>query len=219
MLNEYARVNDPFARIGKESVTVQITSVTRASDRLSTCAGRNALRQRCAGPHRTLERGGVHRAADAAHRAARAQEPLGIYVNGCRGAANWKETKGSKTMNDLFRISVLPVILLAFLSGCATQGKPPPSISLDEPVQAQPLPEPPAPVEVVAMPQVLPMPAQMKPVPDAKPAAEPPMKPCACPAPMPKRALRRRARATSTQSRCGPSRTARYIRSMRPWAA
>jgi type IV secretory pathway VirB9-like protein len=28
-------------------------------------------------------------------------------------------------------------------AGCATQGKPPPSISLDEPVQAQPLPEPP----------------------------------------------------------------------------
>ncbi len=31
-LNDYARVNDPFARIGKESVTVQVTSVTRASD-------------------------------------------------------------------------------------------------------------------------------------------------------------------------------------------
>ena len=75
-------------------------------------------------------------------------------------------------MNDLFRKSALPIMLLA-LAGCATQGKPPPSISLDEPVQAQPLPEPPAPVEVVAVPQVLPMPAQMKPVPDAKPAAEP----------------------------------------------
>lgn len=79
-------------------------------------------------------------------------------------------------MNDLFRKSVLPVMLLAstvLFSGCATQGKPPPSISLDEPVQAQPLPEPPAPVEVVAVPQVLPMPAQMKPVPDAKPTPEP----------------------------------------------
>ncbi|OYV27717.1 MAG: hypothetical protein B7Z82_04565, partial [Halothiobacillus sp. 20-54-6] len=32
VLNDYARVNDPFARIGKESVTVQITSVVRASD-------------------------------------------------------------------------------------------------------------------------------------------------------------------------------------------
>ena len=31
-LNDYARTNDPFARIGKESVTVQISSVVRASD-------------------------------------------------------------------------------------------------------------------------------------------------------------------------------------------
>ncbi len=82
-------------------------------------------------------------------------------------------------MNDLFRKSALPVILLAstvLFTGCATQGKPPPTISLDEPVQAQPLPEPPAPVEVVAVPEVLPMPAQLKPLPeaeDAKPAPEP----------------------------------------------
>ncbi|EPZ14901.1 conjugative transfer protein TrbG [Thauera terpenica 58Eu] len=78
-------------------------------------------------------------------------------------------------MNDLFRKTALPVILLA-LAGCATQGKPPPTISLDEPVQAQPLPEPPAPVEVVAVPEVLPMPAQLKPEPeaeDAKPVPEP----------------------------------------------
>ena len=78
-------------------------------------------------------------------------------------------------MNPYFRKSVLPVILLT-LAGCATQGKPPTAISLDEPVQAQPLPEAPKPVEVVAVPEVLPMPAQMKPVPkavDAKPAAEP----------------------------------------------
>jgi type IV secretion system protein VirB5 len=32
VLNDYARTNDPFARVGKESVTVQITSVTRASE-------------------------------------------------------------------------------------------------------------------------------------------------------------------------------------------
>ena len=78
-------------------------------------------------------------------------------------------------MNDLFRKSALPIMLLA-LTGCATQGKPPPSISLDEPVQAQPLPEPPAPVEAVAVPEVLPMPAQLKPAPEgeeAKPAPEP----------------------------------------------
>lgn len=68
------------------------------------------------------------------------------------------------------------VLTLASLSGCATHGKSSPTISLDEPVQAQALPEPPKPVEVVEVPKVLPMPAQMKPLPDAdeaKPASEP----------------------------------------------
>ena len=54
-------------------------------------------------------------------------------------------------MNLSFRFYALP-LMLAAVAGCATQGKPPPTISLDEPVQAQPLPEPPAPVEVVAVP-------------------------------------------------------------------
>ena len=82
-------------------------------------------------------------------------------------------------MNDFFRKSALPAMLLAFtvlFAGCASQGKPPPRISLDEPVQAQPLPELPKPVEVVEVPKVLPMPAQMKPLPDsieAKTAPEP----------------------------------------------
>ena len=82
-------------------------------------------------------------------------------------------------MNDLFRKSALPVILLAsalLFSGCATQGKPPPTISLDEPVQAQPLPEPPNPVDVVTVPEPLALPAQLKPLPEgegAKPAPEP----------------------------------------------
>jgi P-type conjugative transfer protein TrbG len=75
-------------------------------------------------------------------------------------------------MNAIFRKSALPLILFA-LAGCATQGKPPPVISLDEPVQAQTLPEAPKPVEVVTVPEVLPMPAQLKPMPDAKPVAEP----------------------------------------------
>ena len=46
-------------------------------------------------------------------------------------------------MNALFRKSVLPLILLVSRAA-PRRGKPPPSISLDEPVQAQPLPEPPA---------------------------------------------------------------------------
>lgn len=72
-------------------------------------------------------------------------------------------------MNRSFRIYAFVLTLAASalsLQGCATQGTPPPAISLDEPVQAQPLPDLPKPVEVVEMPKVLPMPAQMKPLPE-----------------------------------------------------
>ena len=76
-------------------------------------------------------------------------------------------------MNLHFCKSALPVILLAstvLFAGCATQGKPPPVIALDEPVQAQPLPEPPAPVEVVTVPEPLALPAQLKPLPEGEAA-------------------------------------------------
>ena len=82
-------------------------------------------------------------------------------------------------MNAHFRKPALPVILLAstvLFTGCATQGKPPPSISLDEPMQAQPLPEAPKPVEVVGVPEPLALPGQLMPLPgtgDAKLAQEP----------------------------------------------
>lgn len=76
-------------------------------------------------------------------------------------------------MNLSFRKSAFPLVLLA-LAGCSSQGKPPPHISLDEPIQARQLPELPKPVEVVAVPKVLPMPGQMKPLPDeVGPAPEP----------------------------------------------
>ncbi|MDO9571398.1 MAG: P-type conjugative transfer protein TrbG [Hydrogenophaga sp.] len=81
-----------------------------------------------------------------------------------------------KTQNINARHIVVSLALAATLAGCASQGVPPPVIPLDEPVMAQPLPEPPKPVEVVAVPQVLPMPAQMKPLPEAldKPTAPEP---------------------------------------------
>jgi len=80
-------------------------------------------------------------------------------------------------MNTHFRRSVLPLVLLA-LAGCATQSKPPPQISLDEPVAvpAQPLPEPQMPIEVVEVPKPLLLPEQMKALPsdsDAKVTPEP----------------------------------------------
>lgn len=66
--------------------------------------------------------------------------------------------------------------LVAALAGCATQGKAPPVIPLDEPVQAQLVSDPPSPVEVVAVPEPLALPEQLKPLPEgdeAQPAPEP----------------------------------------------
>lgn len=70
-------------------------------------------------------------------------------------------------MTPRIRIYVFPLLLIT-LVGCATQGKPPPIITLDEPVQAQPLPEPSAPVEVVAVPEPLPLPGQLMPSSEAE---------------------------------------------------
>lgn len=78
-------------------------------------------------------------------------------------------------MKPTLRIYVFLSLLVA-LAGCATQGKPPPTITLDEAVQAQPLPESPKSVEVVTVPQPLPLPEQLKPLPghgDEKSAPEP----------------------------------------------
>lgn len=65
-------------------------------------------------------------------------------------------------------------LLLAMLAGCASQE--PPVIALDEPVEAQRLPEPPKPVEVVEIPKPLALPAQLNPLAETmahKPTAEP----------------------------------------------
>ncbi|ANF23793.1 P-type conjugative transfer protein TrbG [Stutzerimonas stutzeri] len=76
-------------------------------------------------------------------------------------------------MRSFCRLCTLPLVLIV-LSGCASQGKPAPRISLDEPVQAQPLPEPPKPVAVVEVPKVLALPSQLKPLPGAGKREKPP---------------------------------------------
>ena len=71
-------------------------------------------------------------------------------------------------MKTRFRIYALPLVMvatLAIITGCATHGKPPPAITLDEPVAAQLLPEAPKPIEVVTLPEPLPLPAQLKALP------------------------------------------------------
>jgi type IV secretion system protein TrbG len=74
-------------------------------------------------------------------------------------------------MKPLIRHYAVPYILAATLgtglglSGCATRSQPPPTINLDEPptlAAAQLLTEPPQPIEVVEVPKLLPLPAQMK---------------------------------------------------------
>jgi type IV secretion system protein TrbG len=60
------------------------------------------------------------------------------------------------------------VLLLSMLAGCASQQ--PPVIALDEPVEAQRLPEPPKPIEVVEVPKPLALPAQLKPLPETQPS-------------------------------------------------
>ena len=62
------------------------------------------------------------------------------------------------------------------LAGCATTSAKSPVISYDDPpaeIAATPAPEPPRAVEVVAIPEPLPLPGQMKPVTDGPRAAEP----------------------------------------------
>ena len=62
-----------------------------------------------------------------------------------------------------FRIYALPLVMvatLATITGCATHGKPPPTITLDEPVAAQLLPDALKPIEVVTLSEPLPLPAK-----------------------------------------------------------
>lgn len=62
------------------------------------------------------------------------------------------------------RLTMLLAIAAIFsIAGCAAQRTPPPEIRLDEPVAAQAIAEPEKPIEVVAVPEPLPLPEQLKP--------------------------------------------------------
>ncbi|NPC57779.1 P-type conjugative transfer protein TrbG [Caenimonas soli] len=56
------------------------------------------------------------------------------------------------------------ITALSAVTGCATTPVPAPEIRLDEPVEAVREPEPPAPIEIVSIPQPLPLPEQLKPL-------------------------------------------------------
>lgn len=107
-------------------------------------------------------------------------------------------------MKPSFHIFAVALVAIV-LSGCATPRKPP-SITLDEPVQAQPLPEPPLPMEVVAVPEPLPLPGQLMPLPvqDETP-----------PTPEPEDA-RERVSLANAEARMAPTREG-YINAIQVW--
>jgi P-type conjugative transfer protein TrbG len=77
-----------------------------------------------------------------------------------------------------FRHAVSAALLVSAsaLAGCATTSAKPPAITYDDPpveIAAAPAPEPPRAVEVVAIPEPLPLPGQLKPVTDAPRLPEP----------------------------------------------
>jgi type IV secretion system protein VirB9 len=94
---------------------------------------------------------------------------------------------------------------IAMVSGCATPGKPPPEITLDEPVAAHVLPEPPKPIEVVEVPTPLPLPAQLKALAnsDAKANAESPDE-------------KARVARANAEARIAPSREG-YVNAIQVW--
>ncbi len=112
-------------------------------------------------------------------------------------------------MKPQIRTYALPLILsvaLASITGCATHGRPPPDITLDESVAAHALAEPPKPIEVVEMPKLLPLPEQLKSLrnaPEDKPVAESPDE-------------RTRVARANAEARVAPSREG-YINAIQVW--
>ncbi|MCX5565848.1 conjugal transfer protein TrbF [Alcaligenes phenolicus] len=97
VLNDYARVNDPFTRIGKESVTVQITSVVRASD--TSFNVRWTERRYVNGASAGLERWTA--VVSIVHQPPRTearlrQNPLGLYVNGLSWSRELDSSEGTQ---------------------------------------------------------------------------------------------------------------------------
>ncbi|HCL4047871.1 conjugal transfer protein TrbF [Alcaligenes sp. A-TC2] len=96
-LNDYASKNDPFARIGKESVTVQITSVVRASD---TSFNVRWMEQRFVNgaPAGTERWNAVLSTVLQTPRTEQRlrKNPLGIYVNGLSWSRELDSSEGAK---------------------------------------------------------------------------------------------------------------------------
>lgn len=97
VLNDHASTHDPFARIGKESVTVQITSVVRASD--SSFNVRWTERRYVNGADEGLERWTA--VVSIVLQTPRTEDrlrknPLGIYINGLSWSRELDTSEGAQ---------------------------------------------------------------------------------------------------------------------------
>jgi type IV secretory pathway TrbF-like protein len=97
-LNDYARANDPYTRVGKESVTVELSSVVRASD--NSFQVRWNERRYVNGTAAGLERWTA--VISVVLQPPRSEEklrrnPLGIYVNGLSWSRELDTTQGAKS--------------------------------------------------------------------------------------------------------------------------
>ena len=97
VLNDYARSNDPFSRIGQQSVAVQVTSVVRASD--TSFQVRWTERRYVNGEAAGLDRWTA--VLSIVLQAPRTDErlrknPLGIYVNGLSWSRELDASEGVK---------------------------------------------------------------------------------------------------------------------------
>ena len=96
-LNDYARTNDPFSRIGQNSIAVEITSVVRASE--NSFQMRWAERRYANGSASGIERWTA--VLSIVLQPPRTEErlrrnPLGIYVNGLAWSRELDATEGGK---------------------------------------------------------------------------------------------------------------------------
>lgn len=83
VLNDYARANDPFTRIGRESVTVQVNSIVRASEQSFQVrwTERRFVNGSAAGTERWTAVVSIVQQTPRTEETLR-RNPLGIYVNG-----------------------------------------------------------------------------------------------------------------------------------------
>lgn len=96
-LNDYARTNDPFVRVGKESVTVQVSSVVRASDASFNVrwTERRFVNGAPAGTERWNAVISIVLQTPRTEQRLR-KNPLGIYVNGLSWSRELDTSEGAK---------------------------------------------------------------------------------------------------------------------------